>query len=349
MAVYMDLSSKCLRGCDPERYRAGGGRLRFLANGRARIGRHDVYSVANEELTGVGVMVTEPVSPLGLPLSDDGSGLWDAIAPHLYLQAEPSIMAARALAAGTPDGSRILDMCAAPGGKTLAIADAVAPSVDVYALDRLSGKVARLLKDARSRGYTRVHPFVCNAAKSVLAGPRRCKGDPAPFRWDALPPVGRKIRGFPAGGFQRVLLDAPCSGTGQRPYFSLPGPAINPAANADYQRVLLRAAWALLAAGGRLVYSTCSLFAEENEDNVRWALSNLPGCYAAADGREEGWLGHPGIGGVGVRFDPDRCPTTGFFYAVLQKSENAPPAAPPLCPGARPPPDLQPCGEPAVT
>lgn len=166
----MDLEGKCLRGLDPEHYndscrsqhadrRSGKpprqpgdplyampgdspppDRLLFLGNGQALLGRKAVYSVPNEKLSGVGVMMTEPLYP-GMSLSDDGSGLWESLAPSLYLQAEPSIVAARVTVHDMPVGGRILDMCAAPGGKAFAMADATEGRMDVYALDRLSGKV----------------------------------------------------------------------------------------------------------------------------------------------------------------------------------------------------------------
>ena len=164
VAVYMDLEGKCLRGLDPEHYndscrfqhadrRSGKppqhampgdsplpDRLLFLGNGQALLGRKAVYSVPNEKLSGVGVMMTEPLYP-GMSLSDGGSGLWESLAPSLYLQAEPSIVAARVTVHDMPVGGRVLDMCAAPGGKAFAMADATEGRMDVYALDRLSGKV----------------------------------------------------------------------------------------------------------------------------------------------------------------------------------------------------------------
>eukprot|EP00730_Choanoeca_flexa_P000694 TRINITY_DN10300_c0_g1_i1.p1 TRINITY_DN10300_c0_g1~~TRINITY_DN10300_c0_g1_i1.p1 ORF type:complete len:387 (+),score=51.43 TRINITY_DN10300_c0_g1_i1:14-1174(+) len=138
---------------------------------------------------------------------------------------------------------------------------------------------------------------------------------------------GNKIK-FPEESFDRVLLDAPCSGLGQRPRFII----TTPATMADleeygfYQRKLLSVAAKAVKLGGRLVYSTCSLNPRENEHVVAWALQQLPLRLVVSE---------PRLGGDGLpnhrlsseecclvqRFDPVKHDTIGFFIACFEKIE----------------------------
>jgi len=81
---------------------------------------------------------------------------------------------------------------------------------------------------------------------------------------------------LPAGSFSHVLLDAPCSATGIRPRLAQPHTLASLRRAAQYQRQLLRQAVRLLAPGGALVFSTCSISRLEKEANVRWTLDRHP-------------------------------------------------------------------------
>ena len=92
--------------------------------------------------------------------------------------------------------------------------------------------------------------------------------------------ASKASRVLPANSFSKVLLDAPCSGLGQRPRLQ-PGREVDIAAYASFQRKLLQEAMRLMTPGGGLVYSTCTVTPQgsihlENEENVAWALENLP-------------------------------------------------------------------------
>lgn len=163
-------------------------------------------------------------------------------------------------------GRRVLDLCAAPGGKTLQLA---AAGADVTALDVSERRLARLRENLQRTGLT---------ARIVTA-------DALDWR--------------PEAAFDAVLLDAPCSATGTiRRHPDLPHRLVETALAdlvALQGRLLARAAeW--VAPGGRLVYCTCSLLSAEGEDRARTGAGDLSAEPLAADGplapfvTPEGWL-----------------------------------------------------------
>lgn len=137
---------------------------------------------------------------------------------------------------------RVLDACAAPGGKTCALLEAE-PSLSVVALDREERRLPRM-RD--------------NLARLGLQADVRCgditAGEP-----------------FAPESFGRILLDVPCSATGvirRHPDIKLLRSAAEVASLCETQHALLRAAWPLLAPGGFLLYSTCSVLAAENARQI---------------------------------------------------------------------------------
>jgi 16S rRNA (cytosine967-C5)-methyltransferase len=147
-------------------------------------------------------------------------------------------------------GERVLDLCAAPGGKTTAIAERVGPSGRVVAVDRNTRRLDLVQRAARRLGLTGIQTVARDATRSLaeLA---------------------------PEGGFDRILVDAPCSGLGtlrrnpDAKWRVKPG---DPARLADIQRALVGNTTALLRPGGALVYSACTVLAEENEEIARHFL-----------------------------------------------------------------------------
>jgi 16S rRNA (cytosine967-C5)-methyltransferase len=179
------------------------------------------------------------------------------------------------------NGMRVLDACAAPGGKTghileLADCDLVAADIDRSRTDRIAQNLARLGLSAR------VLVADCREPERCLAGER----------------------------FDRVLLDAPCSASGvvrRHPDSKwLRRPQDIPAF-ARTQSAMLDALWRVLAPGGKLLYSTCSVFAAENAEQVTAFLARHADAAAVT---------LPGLPAGQILPGPD---SDGFFYASLQK------------------------------
>ena len=192
---------------------------------------------------------------------------------------------------GAQPGERIADVAAAPGGKATAIAEMVGAEGSVAALDVDAGRV-RLVRDALDRlELENLYP--------VLAD-----GRAAPFR---------------ATAFDRVLLDAPCSGLGvlrRRPdaRWRLDERAIDDLAR--LQRELLASAADLVRPGGILVYSVCTLTRAETVDVDEWAVEHL-NEFVAVTPPDEPWQPL----GRGALLLPQTAGTDGMFVVALQRRE----------------------------
>lgn len=199
---------------------------------------------------------------------------------------------------GDVSGKRVLDICAAPGGKTMQLA---AKGADVTALDISEARMTRLRENLARTGLP---------AKTVVA--------------DAL--------SYDEGPFDAILLDAPCSATGTiRRHPDLP--YVKTATGIDdlvkLQRAMLTRAVQLLSPSGTLVYCTCSLLREEGEDQIKWLLSqddDLDLQTPGAAGLDPDWISPEG----GVRLRPDYWSDIGgmdgFYMAVLQRKGPLAPA-----------------------
>jgi len=190
--------------------------------------------------------------------------------------------------ADTHDGMRVLDACAAPGGKACHLVERAdieltALEFDAGRADRIRDNLRRLRLDAR-----------------LVVGDA---GDPGRW-WNRQP-------------FDRILLDAPCSATGvlrRRPDVRLHRRASDVTAMHAQQARLLAALWPLLASGGRLLYITCSLLRAENEAVVAPFLAAHPDAHAVpftlpvGQAAAVGWQILPGDGDL-----------DGMYYAVLEK------------------------------
>lgn len=200
-------------------------------------------------------------------------------------------------------GMRILDACAAPGGKACHVLERTPGIGELVALDIAPRRLQRVRDNLERLGLS----------ATLVAGDAR---DPQSW-WD-----GRL--------FDRILVDAPCSGTGvirRHPDIKVLRRPEDIDRMAAAQSDLLRAAWPLLATGGRLVYATCSVLVRENELVVRAFLRNEP---AAVEVR-------PSIDGLawgaalGTQILPDQdglngeqrmateAGMDGFYYACLER------------------------------
>ncbi len=193
-------------------------------------------------------------------------------------------------------GERVLDTCAAPGGKATAIAERVGKNGSVLALDRHPGRL----------------DLVRRAARRLQLGRLECRAFDAALDLAEL---------APAGGFDRVLVDAPCSGLGslrRNPDARWRVRPTDPARLAEVQKALLARASRVLRRGGALVYSTCTLLPEENEAVVESFLRESP-QFALASVREVPEEVRELIDASGyVRCWPHRHDTDGFFAARLE-------------------------------
>lgn len=193
-------------------------------------------------------------------------------------------------------GLRVLDACAAPGGKSAHVLERGVPGIELVALDPRPERAERLAANFARLGLRDVALRVGDAT------------EPAAW-WD-----GRT--------FDRILVDAPCSGTGvirRHPDIRLLRRAGDVAAHAALQARLLDALWPLLAGGGRLVYATCSVLKDENARQVDAFLARTPGARALD--AVPGWFGH--ASGAGRQNLPGEGGMDGFYYAVLERPRAA--------------------------
>ncbi|MDW8336992.1 MAG: 16S rRNA (cytosine(967)-C(5))-methyltransferase RsmB [Tepidimonas sp.] len=208
------------------------------------------------------------------------------------------------LGAGLRPGARVLDACAAPGGKSahlLELAD-----LELWALDADAHRVERI--------HETLQRLRLPAAGSAVQVRHADAAEPAPW-WDGRP-------------FEAILLDAPCTASGivrRHPdvrWLRRPGDVERLAAQ---QARLLRALWPLLAPGGRLLYATCSVFRAEGEQVVAAFLRQhpqarlgpspghlLPGGRATTPAGDALLAAH-------AMGDNARRGMDGFFYALLLK------------------------------
>jgi 16S rRNA (cytosine967-C5)-methyltransferase len=212
-------------------------------------------------------------------------------------QAIPLLLGVRA-------GDRVLDLCAAPGGKTSALIRATGSGGIVVAADRHAHRLGAMQAQFRRLGLDGARLVELDATQ------------PLPF----------------TGEFDRILVDAPCSGTGTLARHPEIRWRLLPAQFAEssaQQSLMLRSALARLASGGRLVYSTCSIEPEENENVVEAVLTDTPSIRrVGAEESAQALEPHLALGveistlfaGDGYfRTSPATHGTDGFFAVLLEK------------------------------
>ena len=234
-------------------------------------------------------------APLGVELGHRGNPALDPA----FLEGRMTIQdAASQLVVELLDpqpGERILDVCAAPGTKTTAIAEAVGEDGRVVAVDRSPSRLGLVGRACRRLGLREV----------------------TTIEKDATQDLGN----LPGGPFDRILVDAPCSGLGtlrRNPDARWRVDPADPASLAEMQRALLGSAAGLLGPGGTLVYSTCTVWPEENEAVVRAVLEGDPGLAQSDEGPESIRAFIEGDGYL--RTWPHRHGTDGFFAARLTRT-----------------------------
>ncbi|QPK61966.1 16S rRNA (cytosine(967)-C(5))-methyltransferase RsmB [Methylomonas sp. LL1] len=188
-------------------------------------------------------------------------------------------------------GHRVLDLCAAPGGKTAAILEQQPQLQSLLAIDVDDKRLQRVTDNLK-----RLNLYAETLAADACA----------PETWAA----GRV--------FDRILLDAPCSGFGvirRHPDIKLLRRESDIAALRDLQAKILDAAWSLLAPGGILLYATCSVLKQENEAQIGAFLNRH------ADAEELPIEADWGLAAShGRQIPTGNCQMDGFYYAKLGKS-----------------------------
>jgi 16S rRNA (cytosine967-C5)-methyltransferase len=183
---------------------------------------------------------------------------------------------------GVRDGMRVLDACAAPGGKTAHLLELAAP--ELVAVDRDAARCARIQANLDRLG--------------LAAQVRTADAAALDSWWDGRP-------------FERVLLDVPCSASGvvrRHPDIKWLRRSSDIDGFVRGQARLLDALWRVLAPGGTLLYATCSVFPQENDAVVTAFAARVPAARRVA---------LPGRAGGQLLPDDDG---DGFFYALLDKA-----------------------------
>jgi 16S rRNA (cytosine967-C5)-methyltransferase len=240
-----------------------------------------------------------PYSPVGLRLRERGSVFrTPAFAAGLFeVQDEGSQLLSLLLEPRR--GEMVVDFCAGAGGKTLHLGALMANSGTLYAFDVSAARLERLAPRARRAGLSNVRTVVIAHERDARV---------------------QRLH----GKIDRVLIDAPCSGTGTlRRNPDIKWRTINLPMLVETQQRILDAAAALLKPGGRLVYATCSLLAEESEDVVTRFRAAHPAFVpvsvqeifarrhvTALESADDGAL----------RLLPHRHGTDGFYAVVLERA-----------------------------
>ncbi|MBI4005140.1 MAG: 16S rRNA (cytosine(967)-C(5))-methyltransferase RsmB [Gammaproteobacteria bacterium] len=188
-------------------------------------------------------------------------------------------------------GQRVLDACAAPGGKLTHILELEPGLSDIVAIEYDAIRYEQL-----RRTLDRVHL----TATLVHADARESEK-----WWDGIP-------------FDRILLDAPCSATGvirRHPDIKVLRKPENIAGATQIQYELLSTLWPLLKRGGKLLYVTCSILSPENDHQIRAFSANHPDAKPMTINGEWGLTTAYGIQTLPGQFDMD-----GFYYACLEKT-----------------------------
>ena len=234
--------------------------------------------------------------------ADSGVGLQQAVDVALLpgfneglvsVQDEAAQLAAGLLACRS--GDRVLDACAAPGGKTCHILEEV-PGLQMQALDQDAARLRSLEENLQRL-----------ALPATVTQGDVCQPD---LWWDGRP-------------FDRILLDAPCSATGvirRHPDIKLLRRVEDISTLCALQAKALDSLWPLVKPGGTLLYATCSILAEENSEQIRAFLARTDDAQESTPHIECGIAT-----GYGEQFLPTPRGLDGFFYARLHKKEQ-------LCP-----------------
>jgi len=228
----------------------------------------------------------------------------------LYYLQEPSAMTPAAVLPIYP-GERVLDLCAAPGGKSTELAAKLRGEGVLISNDISASRAMALLKNLELFGVRN-----CVVLSEYPAKLERCFG----------------------GWFDKILVDAPCSGEGmfrREPSMAKAWEKQGPDFYHKLQKEIMGAAVGMLRPGGMMVYSTCTFSKEENEGTLSWVLENFPQMHVVPVSIfiPEGFVkGKPEWGSAqnarntelanALRIFPHKVQGEGHFVALLRKEED---------------------------
>jgi 16S rRNA (cytosine967-C5)-methyltransferase len=247
-----------------------------------------------EKLRGAGVEIAESKVVAGAWRVASGTGgeVLRTLASEgiIYTQDEASQLVGRVV--GAREGERVLDVCAAPGSKATQIAVMTTDRALVVACDVYEHRLRTVVDAARRQGIENILTVALDAESSTLP--------------------------FADGSFERVLVDAPCTGTGTLRHNPEIRWRITPADVEELsarQAGILANAARVVGVGGRLIYSTCSIEREENEAVVASFLARHTDFRQVAVDASTELLTAEGA----ARTFPHRDDADGFFVAVLER------------------------------
>lgn len=247
--VFADLAGTCKKGSKVHSSEQN----RFIARGKVKMHRQQLFNSNDGPLNGIAIEILQNISNVP-SLGNIYAAYSDGVLQNL-----PSIVCGRVV--NPKPGDLVLDMCAAPGNKTTHLAELMEDRGRLIALDKSTNRVKLLQHNIDEWKLNVVKCYAFDASKAVTR-----END------------GRKVADgppFAEGSFDKILLDAPCSGMGNRPILASKMTLKEQTSYPILQKKLFAAAVSLLKPGGILVYSTCTIFASENEQIVRWALEKF--------------------------------------------------------------------------
>ncbi len=236
--------------------------------------------------------------------ADKVGGLPAHHAGMFYMQDPSAICAVSSIA--VPPGAKVLDLCAAPGGKSTQLAAAIGETGVLVSNEYVPAR-CRILQGNLER-IGAANAVVTNLEASALAD-------------------------FYGSVFDLVVVDAPCSGEGMFRKYEIANAEWSPesvALCAERQKEILKQAVRCVRPGGQLLYSTCTFSLEENEQNVEWLLNTYPEFHLIPVRPEIAAVTADGICFPGCRQDlraarrfyPHLSPGEGQFVAVLERQEG---------------------------
>lgn len=215
-----------------------------------------------------------------------------------WIQVQDAASVLVTAAAAVQPGDRVLDVCGAPGGKSLHMADQLQGTGEVTVRDLTEAKVSLIRENIARAGFANIHAEVWDALEFDE-------------RWEKQADI--------------VIADLPCSGLGvigKKPDIRYRITKERILSLVKLQRQILSVVSRYVKPGGKLVYSTCTVSRQENEEQREWFLENFPFIPENLTLLKERGLWEPTLEDGYVQLLPGKHPCDGFFIAVFQRNRG---------------------------